>query len=103
MHRLPERTQVSIFYNSINTPTRMTLDASANDTLLDKPPREGLEILDKLAQNDYLHPTTCRGTMRRGTTQLDSFDTILAQISTLSNMLCDTLPRGKSSHPSERN
>ncbi|KAK8644720.1 hypothetical protein V6N13_124020 [Hibiscus sabdariffa] len=63
MHRLPEWTQVSIFYNFGNTLTRMILDASANGTLLDKPPREGLEILEKLAQNDYQHPTTRRGTM----------------------------------------
>ncbi|KAK8547625.1 hypothetical protein V6N12_031759 [Hibiscus sabdariffa] len=61
MHGLPEWTQVSIFYNSVNTPARMMLDASANGTLLDKPPREGLEILDKLAQNDYQHPTSRRG------------------------------------------
>ncbi|KAK8974683.1 hypothetical protein V6N11_013149 [Hibiscus sabdariffa] len=60
MHGLPEWTQVSIFYNSVNTPTRMMLDASANGTLLDKPPRESLEILDKLAQNDYQHPTSRR-------------------------------------------
>ncbi|KAK8636830.1 hypothetical protein V6N13_064267 [Hibiscus sabdariffa] len=87
MHGLPEWTQVSIFYNFVNTPTRMMLDASANGTLLDKPPREGLEILEKLTQNDYQHPTTGRGTMRRGTIQLDSSDTILAQISTLTNMV----------------
>ncbi|KAK8593499.1 hypothetical protein V6N12_045579 [Hibiscus sabdariffa] len=78
MHGLPEWTQVSIFYNSVNTPTRMMLDASANGTLLDKPPREGLEILDKLVQNDYQHPTSRRGNTRRGTAQLDSSDTILA-------------------------
>ncbi|KAK9003784.1 hypothetical protein V6N11_018681 [Hibiscus sabdariffa] len=87
MHGLPKWTQVSIFYNSINTPTRMMLDASANGTLLDKPPREGLEILEKLAINDYQHPTTRRGTMRRGTTQLDSSDAILAQISNLTNIV----------------
>ncbi|KAL4366936.1 hypothetical protein GQ457_05G022950 [Hibiscus cannabinus] len=52
MHGLPEWTEVSIFYNSVNTPTRMMLDASANGTLLDMPPRESLEILDKFAQND---------------------------------------------------
>ncbi|KAK8572839.1 hypothetical protein V6N12_028879 [Hibiscus sabdariffa] len=57
MHGLPEWTQVSIFYNSVNTPTRIMLDASANGTLLDKPPRE------------------------------DSSDTILAQISALANMI----------------
>ncbi|KAK8690786.1 hypothetical protein V6N13_074312 [Hibiscus sabdariffa] len=47
MHGLPKWTQVSIFYNSVNTPTRMMLDASANGTLLDKSPRETLEILKK--------------------------------------------------------
>ncbi|KAK8560038.1 hypothetical protein V6N12_012844 [Hibiscus sabdariffa] len=87
MHGLSEWTQVSIFYNSVNTPMRMMLDASANGTLLDQPPREGLEILEKIAQNDYQHPTTRRGSMRRGTTQLDSSDTILAQISALTNMV----------------
>ncbi|KAK8601169.1 hypothetical protein V6N12_051011 [Hibiscus sabdariffa] len=87
MHGLPEWTQVSIFYNSVNTPTRMVLDVSANGTLLDKPPREGLEILDKLAQNDYQHPTSRRGSTRRGTAQLDSSDTILAQIASLTNMV----------------
>ncbi|KAK8521634.1 hypothetical protein V6N12_031528 [Hibiscus sabdariffa] len=74
MHGLPDWTQVSIFYNSVNTPTRMMLDASTNGTLLDKPPRESLEILDKLAQNDYQHPTSRRGITRRGPTQLDSSD-----------------------------
>ncbi|KAK9033768.1 hypothetical protein V6N11_049952 [Hibiscus sabdariffa] len=87
MHGLAEWTQVSIFYNSVNTPTRMMLDASANGTLLDKPPRESLEILDKLAQNDYQHPTSRRGNTRRGPAQLDSSDTILAQIVSLTNMV----------------
>ncbi|KAK8557792.1 hypothetical protein V6N12_010016 [Hibiscus sabdariffa] len=65
----------------------MMLDASTNGTLLDKPPREGLEILEKLSQNGYQHPTTRRGTMRQGTAQLDSSDTILAQISALTDMV----------------
>ncbi|KAL4377976.1 hypothetical protein GQ457_02G024440 [Hibiscus cannabinus] len=87
MHGLPEWTQVSIFTNSINTPTRMMLDISANGTLLDKPPREGLEILEKHAQNDYQHHTTHRGSIRRATAQLDSSNTTLAQISALTNMV----------------
>ncbi|KAL4272567.1 hypothetical protein GQ457_13G016230 [Hibiscus cannabinus] len=87
MHGLPEWTQVSIFYNSVNRPTRMMLDAFANGTLLDKPPRESLEILDKLAQNDYQHPTARRGSARRGPAQLDSSDNILAQIVSLTNMV----------------
>ncbi|KAL4386964.1 hypothetical protein GQ457_09G000120 [Hibiscus cannabinus] len=91
MHGLLEWTQVSIFYNSINTPTRMMLDASANGTLLDKPPRESLEILDKLAQNDYQHPTSRRGNTRREPAQLDSSDNIIAQISSLTNMVKNML------------
>ncbi|KAK8685325.1 hypothetical protein V6N13_041328 [Hibiscus sabdariffa] len=87
MHGLLEWTQVSIFYNSVNTPTRMMLDASANGTLLDKPPRESLEILGKLAQDDYQHPTSRIGITRRGPAQLDSSDTILAQIASLTNMV----------------
>ncbi|KAL4385988.1 hypothetical protein GQ457_09G017520 [Hibiscus cannabinus] len=87
MHGLPEWTQVSIFYNSVNTPTRMMLDVSANGTLLNKPPRESLEILDKLAQNNYQHPTSRRGSTSRGLVQLDSSDTILAQIASLTNMV----------------
>ncbi|KAK9043123.1 hypothetical protein V6N11_071474 [Hibiscus sabdariffa] len=87
MHGLPEWTQVSIFYNSVNTSTRMMLDASANGTLLDKPPRESLDILDKLAQNDYQHPTSRRGNTRRGPAQLDSADNILAKIASLTNMV----------------
>ncbi|KAL4351939.1 hypothetical protein GQ457_06G015610 [Hibiscus cannabinus] len=87
MHGLPKWTQISNFYNYVNTPTRMMLDASANGTLLGKPPREGLEIMEKLVQNDYQHPTTRRGNIRQGTAQLDSSDTILFQISALTNML----------------
>ncbi|KAL4383785.1 hypothetical protein GQ457_15G018430 [Hibiscus cannabinus] len=73
MHGLPEWTQVSIFYNSVNTPTRMMLDA--------------LEILEKLAQNDYQHPTARRGSAKRGPAQLDSSDNILAHIASLTNMV----------------
>ncbi|KAK9044443.1 hypothetical protein V6N11_058343 [Hibiscus sabdariffa] len=69
MHGLPEWTQVSIFYNSVNTPTRMMLDASANGTLLDKPPRKGLEILEKLALNNYQHPTTLKNMLKQPTIQ----------------------------------
>ncbi|KAL4362046.1 hypothetical protein GQ457_04G018890 [Hibiscus cannabinus] len=65
----------------------MMLDASANGTVLDKPPREGLEILEKIAQNDYQRPTTRRGNIRRGTAQLDSSNTMLAHIFALRNMV----------------
>ena len=87
MHGLLE--WVSIFYNVVNTPTRMMFDASANGTLLDRPPHESLKILNRLAKNDYQHPTTRRGITRRGMTSSDSSDSILAQVSALKNMVKD--------------
>ncbi|KAK8563363.1 hypothetical protein V6N12_035511 [Hibiscus sabdariffa] len=53
---------------------------------LKQAPKKRLRDFGKLAQNDYQHPTTRRGNTRRDTTQLDSSDTILAQISALTNM-----------------
>ncbi|KAL4385815.1 hypothetical protein GQ457_15G019010 [Hibiscus cannabinus] len=50
MHGLPEWTQVSICYNSANTPTRMMLDASVNNTLLDKPQEKFKTFYDILKQ-----------------------------------------------------
>ncbi|KAK8540256.1 hypothetical protein V6N12_046544 [Hibiscus sabdariffa] len=43
--------------------------------------------LPEWTQNDYQHPTSRRGTTRRGTAQLDSSNTILAQIASLTNMV----------------
>ena len=61
MHRLNEWTQVSIFYNVMNSHTRTMINASANGTLLERPANERLQLLDRLAKNDYQHPTTRRG------------------------------------------
>ncbi|KAL4362007.1 hypothetical protein GQ457_04G015040 [Hibiscus cannabinus] len=65
----------------------MMLDASTRGKLLDRPPHEGLEILDKLAKNDYQHPTTKSGSYRQNnvTKELDNSDSISAQLSTLTN------------------
>ncbi|KAL4323802.1 hypothetical protein GQ457_11G023210 [Hibiscus cannabinus] len=69
MHGFNEWTKVIMFYNGVNAPTRMMLDASANGTLLDKSAEEAIEILNRLANNDYQFPSTRRGMARRnGTT-----------------------------------
>ena len=54
-----------MFYNGVNAPTRMLLDASTNGTLLDKSPDEAFDILDRIAMNDYQFPSTRLGTGRR--------------------------------------
>ncbi|KAK8637189.1 hypothetical protein V6N13_064614 [Hibiscus sabdariffa] len=43
-HGFQDWTQVVMFYNGVNAPTRMMLDASANGTLLDKSPAEAFDI-----------------------------------------------------------
>ncbi|KAL4388162.1 hypothetical protein GQ457_09G010440 [Hibiscus cannabinus] len=68
MHGFNEWTKVIMFYNGVNAPTRMMLDASANGTLLDKSAEEATEILDRLANNDYQFPSTRKGMTRRNVT-----------------------------------
>ncbi|KAL4283785.1 hypothetical protein GQ457_16G021310 [Hibiscus cannabinus] len=89
MHGFNEWTKVIMFYNGVNAPTRMMLDASANGTLLDKSAEEATEILDRLANNDYQFPSTRRGMGRRnGTTyELDPTDSVSAQLAALTNMV----------------
>ncbi|KAL4336231.1 hypothetical protein GQ457_07G004200 [Hibiscus cannabinus] len=64
MHRFDEWTQVAIFYQGVNTPTRMMLDASANVTLLDKTPEEAFETLDMTYNSDDQFPSTIHGMVR---------------------------------------
>ncbi|KAK8572785.1 hypothetical protein V6N13_048356 [Hibiscus sabdariffa] len=63
-HGFQDWTQVVMFYNGVNAPTRMMLDASANGTLLDKSPEEAFDILDRIANNDYQFPTARLGAGR---------------------------------------
>ncbi|KAL4311370.1 hypothetical protein GQ457_01G014760 [Hibiscus cannabinus] len=89
MHGFNEWTKVIMFYNKVNGPTRMMLDASANDTLLDKSWEEATEILDRLANNDYQFPSTRRGMARRNSTtyELEPIDAISTQLAALTNMV----------------
>ncbi|KAL4313421.1 hypothetical protein GQ457_01G026120 [Hibiscus cannabinus] len=82
-------TQVVMFYNGVNAPTRMMLDASANGTLLDKSLEEAFEILDRIANNDYQFPTSKLGSGRRtsGKLELDANDSVSAQLSAITNLL----------------
>ncbi|KAL4386036.1 hypothetical protein GQ457_09G016930 [Hibiscus cannabinus] len=78
-----------MFYNGVNAPTRMMLDASANGTLLDKSPEEAFEILDRISNNDYQFPTSRLGSGRRtsGKLELDANDSVSAQLSAITNLL----------------
>ncbi|KAK8540225.1 hypothetical protein V6N12_046514 [Hibiscus sabdariffa] len=80
MHGFNEWTKVIMFCNGVNATTRMMLDASANGTLIDKSAEEAIEILDRLANNDYQFPSTRKGMARRNVTayELESTDAISA-------------------------
>ncbi|KAK8515209.1 hypothetical protein V6N12_019257 [Hibiscus sabdariffa] len=88
-HGFQDWTQVVMFYNGVNAPTRMMLDASTNGTLLDKSPEEAFDILDRVANNDYQFPTTRLVAGRRapGRLDLDANDSVSAQLSAITNML----------------
>ena len=89
LHGFPLWTQVTMFYNAMNAPTRMMLDASANGTLLDKAHEKAIEILNKLAKNDFQFPTSRRGGVRRQATvnELDSSSSVAAQLASLTKMV----------------
>ncbi|KAK8684709.1 hypothetical protein V6N13_040725 [Hibiscus sabdariffa] len=88
-HGFQDWTQVVMFYNGVNAPTRMMLDASANGTLLDKSPSEAFDILDRITNNDYQFPSSRLGTGRKapGVLELDAKDSVAAQLSAITNML----------------
>ncbi|KAL4309624.1 hypothetical protein GQ457_01G012980 [Hibiscus cannabinus] len=65
MHGFNDWTQVEIFYQGVNCPTRMMLDAAANDTILDKSEEEAFKILDRLANNNYQFPSNRRELVRQ--------------------------------------
>ncbi|KAK8536038.1 hypothetical protein V6N12_012700 [Hibiscus sabdariffa] len=88
-HGFQDWTQVVMFYNGVNAPTRMMLDASANGTVLDKSPEEAFDILDRIANNDYQFPTSRirQGRRTPGKLDLDASDSVPAQLSVITNML----------------
>ncbi|KAE8719115.1 putative glutathione S-transferase [Hibiscus syriacus] len=88
-HGFHDWTQVVMFYNGVNAPTRMLLDASANGTLLDKSPTEAFAILDRIANNDYQFPSSRLGSGRRapGAFELEAKDSVSTQLSAITNML----------------
>ncbi|KAL4363934.1 hypothetical protein GQ457_04G016270 [Hibiscus cannabinus] len=89
MQRFNEWKKLIMFYNGLNVPNRMVLDASENGTLLDKTVEEAFEILDRLANNDCQFPSTRkRMAMRNATTyELEPTYCISAQLAALTNMV----------------
>ena len=67
----------------------MMLDASANGTLLDKAPEEAIEILNKLARNDFQFPTSRRGGLRCHAivNELETNNSVAAQLASLTKMV----------------
>ncbi|KAL4334651.1 hypothetical protein GQ457_07G005420 [Hibiscus cannabinus] len=88
-HGFQDWTQVVMFYNGVNAPMRMMLDASANGTLLDKSLAEAFDSLYRIASNDYLFLSSRLGTGRKAPEvfELDAKDSVFAQISAITNML----------------
>lgn len=80
---------MEMFYNGLNTYTRMVTDASANGTLLDKLYNEAYEILKRVANKDYQYSTMRVGSGRRaaGTMELNAITSLTTQVSSLSNMI----------------
>ena len=88
-HGFQDWTQVVMFSNGVNQPTRMILDASANGILLDKSPQEAFDILDKIANNDYQFLASRLGMRRKaaGVMEPEAKDLVSAQLSVILHLL----------------
>ncbi|KAA3464060.1 hypothetical protein EPI10_008357 [Gossypium australe] len=89
MHGFQHWMQMEIFYNGLNAHTRMVVDTSANETLLNKSYNEAYEILERIANKNYQYPTSRVGTGRiiAGAMELDAIMSLTAQVSSLTNMI----------------
>ncbi|GMI64538.1 hypothetical protein HRI_000123100 [Hibiscus trionum] len=92
------RTHLSMFYNGVNYPTRMMIDASSNRIILDKPLEEALWILNQAAKNDYKYPTARRGGIRRPTivNEVEASESVNARLDKLTELVMNMVkPTGK--------
>ncbi|GMI63452.1 hypothetical protein HRI_000014500 [Hibiscus trionum] len=89
LHGLPAWTQVPIFYNGVNYPTRMMIDASVDGIILDTPLEEALRLLNIAAKNDYKFPTAHRGGTRRPATvnEVEASKSVNARLDTLTELV----------------
>ncbi|KAL4340439.1 hypothetical protein GQ457_08G034750 [Hibiscus cannabinus] len=99
MHGFNDWMQVEIFYQGVNTPTRMMLDAAENGTILDKSAEEAFEILDRLANNDYQYPSNRRELVRQSTEIMahDQTNAMAAQLTELTSIV-KTLQKSKETY-----
>ncbi|XP_057803366.1 uncharacterized protein LOC131018669 [Salvia miltiorrhiza] len=77
------------FYNGLNGPTRMVLDASANGAILSKSYDEAYEILERIATNNYQwsNSRAPMGKKIAGVLEVDALTALSAQVASMSNML----------------
>ena len=76
------------FYNGLNEPTRVMVDAAANGALLAKSYNEANEILERMATNHYQWPTERLPTRKTpGVLEVDAIIALSAQVSNLTNMI----------------
>ncbi|KAL4360981.1 hypothetical protein GQ457_04G028740 [Hibiscus cannabinus] len=99
MHGFNDWTQVEIFYEGVNTPTRMMLDVAANGTILDKSTEEAFKILDRLANNNYQFSSYRRELVRRNTEIMtpDQTNAMATQLAELTSIV-KTLHKSKETY-----
>ncbi|KAL4362564.1 hypothetical protein GQ457_04G013680 [Hibiscus cannabinus] len=99
MHGFNHWMQIEIFYQGVNTATRMMLDFSTNGTILEKSAKEAFEILNRLTNNDYQFPSNRRELVRQNTeimapNQTNAMATQLAELT----FIVKTLQKSKETY-----
>lgn len=94
MHGLSEWVQLETFYHGLDAQTRVLLDTSAGGALLDKTYAECMELVDRMARNNFQWPAERLGGPMQptrgnnaGVHQIDQSTSMAARISSMENLL----------------
>ena len=86
-HGLPRDIIVENFYNGLDMPTRSAIDAAAGGSFSRKTPEEAYDLLEDLAQHNYLYGSGRTQGKRAGVYELDSVQAITAKLDQLTKQI----------------
>ncbi|MED6173759.1 hypothetical protein PIB30_062681, partial [Stylosanthes scabra] len=76
------------FYDGTLPTSRILLDSAANGSLRTKTPEEALELIELVANNQYMNFSE-RSTMKKGVLEVDSVNVLMAQLSAMNKNFMD--------------
>ncbi|KAL5575516.1 hypothetical protein UlMin_017215 [Ulmus minor] len=84
-HGLPLWMQVQTFYNGLLSNTQTMVDAASGGAFFNKSPKEGYELIEVMASNNFMKSERSVQKRPAGLHDLDAFNKLAAQVALLNN------------------